>query len=59
MDIKVDCKLLDEQIQLLDMYSSVISNEYNKGLVDGIVNLLSAISFAVEEEREIKFVRAN
>lgn len=59
MDIKVDCKILGEQIQLLDMYSSVIVSPHNRELVDGIVNLLSAISFAVEEEQEIKFVNVN
>ena len=57
MVIKVNCKLLSEQIQLLDMYASVMSNKYNKGLVEGIANLLSEISFAVEENEEICFKR--
>ena len=57
MKIKIDCRLLSEQIQLLDMYAGVMSNKYNKELVEGILSLLSQISFAVEEEEEIKFVR--
>ena len=57
MTIKIDCKLLSEQIQLLDMYAGVMSNKRNKELVEGILNLLSEISFAVEEEEEVKFVR--
>lgn len=57
MKIKINCKLLSEQIQLLDMYSSVMTNEHNKGLVEGIVNLLSEISFAVEEGEDVCFER--
>lgn len=58
MKIKIDCKLLSEQIQLLDMYAGVMSNKHNKELVEGILNLLSEISFAVEEEEEVKFVNS-
>lgn len=57
MTIKIDCKNLSEQIQLLDMYLSVMTNKHNKGLVAGIVNLLSEISFAVEEEEKVQFIR--
>ncbi len=57
MVIKIDCKLLSEQIQLLDMYAGVMSNKHNKELVEGIANLLSEISFAVEEEQKIKFCK--
>ena len=57
MIIKIDCQLLSEQIQLLDMYSDVMTNEHNKSLIEGIASLLSEISFAVEEELEIDFVR--
>ena len=57
MIIKIDCKILSEQIQLLDMYSSVMTNEHNRGLVEGVVNVLSEISFALEEGEEINFVR--
>ena len=39
------------------MYAGVMSNKRNKELVEGILNLLSEISFAVEEEEEVKFVR--
>lgn len=57
MEIKIDCKLLSEQIQFLDMYVGVISNKHNQKLVEGILNLLVEISFAVEEEQEINFIR--
>lgn len=57
MKIKIDCRLLSEQIQLLDMYAGVMNNKHNKELVEGILNLLCEISFAVEEEEEIQFER--
>ena len=59
MIVKINCKLLSEQIQFLDMCSDVMTNEHNRGLIDGISNLLSEISFAVEEEEEITFVRCD
>ena len=55
MIIKIDCKLLNEQIQFLDMYSDMITDEYKKGLIDGVANLLSEISYAVEEGKDICF----
>ena len=57
VEIKINCKLLSEQIQLLEMYCGVMSNKHNQGLVEGIINLLSEISFAAEEEAEVQFVR--
>ena len=57
MKIKVDCKLLDEQIRFLDMYSSVITGEHNKELINGVTNLLSQINYAVEEDQELHFER--
>lgn len=57
MKIKIDCQLLSEQIQLLDAYVGAMTNPHNKELVEGILNLLSEISFAVEEEEEIEFER--
>ena len=59
MEIKVNCKLLSEQISLLEMYADVMSNKYNQGLVEGIINLLSEVSFAAEEEAEVQFVRCD
>lgn len=59
MDIKVDCELLDEQIRFLDMYSSMITDEHKKGLVDGVANLLSEISYSVEHRMELNFVKVN
>ena len=55
MTITINCKLLNEQIQFLDMYHSMITDEYKKGLVEGIANLLSEINFAVETNEDIYF----
>ena len=55
MKIKINCKLLNEQIQFLDMYSDMITDEYKNGLIDGVVNLLSEIDFAVEEGEDVYF----
>lgn len=56
MEIKIDLKLLNEQIQLLDMYSSIITHEYKRDLVEGIINFLDRIEWALEEGEEINFV---
>ena len=55
MIIEIDCKYLNEQINFLDMYCGMITDEYKKGLVDGIVSLLSEINFAVETNEDISF----
>ena len=57
MEIKINCELLNEQIQLLDVYASIITDEHKRELVDGVINLLDKIAWAVEEEEEITFVR--
>lgn len=57
MIIKIDCALLDEQMKLLDAYASIITNKHYKELVDGVINLLDQISWAVEENEEISIVR--
>ena len=59
MEVKINCRQLSEQLQLLDMYSSVMNNKYNKNLVDGIIDLLDKICWAVEEEEKIDFVRVD
>ena len=59
MEIKIDCKLLNEQIQLLDMYASIITHEHKRELVEGIINLLDLIEWALEEGEEIRIVKVN
>lgn len=57
MEIKIDCKLLSEQIEFLDLCSSIMTDEYKKGLFEGVAELLSQICFAVEEDRYVSFKR--
>ena len=57
MEIKIDCTLLNEQIQLLDMYAGIITHEHKRELVEGVINLLDKIAWAVEEEEDVAFVR--
>lgn len=59
MEIKIDCKLLNEQIEFLNLYSSFITDEYKKGLIEGIAELLSQICYAVEDDRYISFKRVD
>ena len=56
MEIKIDLKLLDEQIKLLDVYASIINDVHKRDLVDGVINLLDRIEWALEEGEEINFV---
>ena len=53
MEIKINVKLLNEQIQLLDTYASIITNKHYKGLVDGVIGLLDKICWALGEGEEI------
>ena len=55
MIIKIDCKYLNEQINFLDMYCGMVTDEYKKELVGGVVSLLSEINFAVETNEDISF----
>jgi hypothetical protein len=59
MKIKIDCRILSEQIQLLEMYAGVISSKHNKELVEGILNILSEVMWAVEEDEDLRFERVN
>lgn len=59
MEIKIDCKLLNEQIEFLDLYSGIMTDEYKKGLVEGVAEFLSQICFAVEDDRYISFKRVD
>ena len=57
MDIKINLEVLQDQIEFLDMYASVISDEEKTNLVDGVVNLLSAIEEGVRKGEIIYFQR--
>ena len=59
MEIKVDLQLLDEQIQYLDNLASIITSEHKRELVDGVINLLDRIRWAVEEDEDLRFERVN
>lgn len=57
MKIKIDLELLNTQIQECDIKADNASTEKERGIFEGIAELLSAISFAVENEDEIYFER--
>ena len=57
MDIKVDLEILQDQIEFLDIYASIIGDEEKANLVDGVVNLLSAIEDGVRKGEIIYFQR--
>lgn len=60
MEIKIDCKLLSEQINLCDACVERYGADHAiGGLFDGIANLLSEICFAVEEDEDVCFVRSD
>ena len=59
MKLKIDCALLSEQIHLLEMYESVMTNKHNKELVEGVLNILSEVMWAVEEDEDLRFERVN
>ena len=53
MNIKVDCKILNEQIQMLDIYASIIVDDHKREMIDGVINLLDRICWALEEGEDI------
>lgn len=59
MEIKIDLKLLEEQIYMCDIHADNASSEEEREIFIGIANLLSEISFAVEKEQEINFKRVD
>lgn len=59
MKPKVDLEILEEQIQYLDNLVSIVANEHTRELIDGIINLLDRIRWAVEEDDELRFERVN
>lgn len=59
MEIKINCKLLSEQIQLCDACAEKFKNNLLGEQFEGIANLLSEVCFAVEEGEEVKFKRVD
>ena len=59
MDIKIDLNLLDEQIYMCDVHANNASSEEERGLFNGIANLLSEIAYFVENGMKINFERVN
>ena len=58
MDIKIDLKLLNAQINLCGTFADVRNSSFAEKF-DGIANLLSEISYAIEENQEINFIKVN
>lgn len=58
MDIKIDLELLEKQIQLCDDFACVQNSPFADKF-DGIANLLSEISYALETGNEINLVKVN
>lgn len=52
-EIKIDCKILSEQIKIIDAYASVVVNGHTRDMIDGVVTLLDHILWALEEGEEI------
>jgi hypothetical protein len=58
MIIKIDCELLNKQIELCDDFACIHNNPFADKF-DGIANLLSEINYAVENGMELRFERVN
>lgn len=59
MDIKINCKVLKEQIQLCDSCADMFKINTLKEIFGGIAELLSTICYALEEGKEINFIKEN
>ena len=59
MDINIDLKLLEEQIYMCDIHADNASSEEEREIFIGVANLLSEISWAVENEEYVTFVKVN
>lgn len=57
MEIKIDLKLLEEQIYMCDVHADNASTEEERETFIGIANLLSEICYAVENRMKLDFVR--
>ena len=54
MKIRVDVKLLEEQIHMCDI-KATYGDKYEEDIFEGISNLLSEISYALTFDKEIEF----
>ena len=59
MNINIDLKLLEEQIYMCDIHADNASSEEEREIFIGVANLLSEISYSVENGMEINFVKVN
>lgn len=55
MKIKIDLELLNAQIQECDIKADNASTEEERGIFDGIADLLRDIAYGVEIDDEIYF----
>ena len=55
MEIKIDLELLEEHIELCDLYAAHAGNDYTAGMFEGMANFLSTLHWALENGHEIKF----
>ena len=55
MKLKIDMRLLKEQIDICDTQAINARNEYECDMLDGIANLLSEINYALENNEKIEF----
>ena len=53
MKIKIDKKLLEEQIYMCDT-KAAYGDKYEQDIFDGIANFLSEVSYALENDEEIE-----
>lgn len=55
MELRIDSKLLDEQIALCEKYEFHGDNNYEQNLFGGIAELLTEISVALESDETVNF----
>lgn len=58
MEIRIDCELLNEQIELCDNCAGVLNSRFSEQF-DGIADLLSEICYALENGIELHIVKDN
>jgi hypothetical protein len=56
--IRVDANLLEKQIECLDDYVSANENRESAELIDGAVNLLSEILYALQDNRDVEIIQS-
>lgn len=57
--MKIDIRILDEQIQLVDILANNASSGREYDLLNGIANLLSEVAFAAEKGEYVHFEEVN